>query len=80
MAHPIDFPGSNLLLTAPADLEHKVVPLAARRANGAIVSCWLLTAEDLRRIAETGEVWLSVMGDSSPPVLVTGLREDVIDG
>lgn len=80
MARPIDFAGSNLLLTVPEQLEHKVVPLAARRANGAIVSCWLLSAEDLRRIADTGQVWISVMGDSSPPVLVTGLREDVIDG
>lgn len=78
MAFPIPFPGANLLLVGPEG-DERIVPLPVRREHGRIVSCWQLSAKDLRRIAETGEVWLLVKsGETAPPVLVSGLREDVI--
>lgn len=79
MARPIDFPERNLLLTAPPGHDDTIQPLPVRRADGRIISCWQLSAEDLRRIAETGNIWLSVWsGLTAPPVLVSGLREDVL--
>jgi hypothetical protein len=78
MAAPVPFAEANLLLVAPAGCEDEVDTLPVRRADGRVVSCWRLSAADLRRIAETGEVWLSVWGHTAPPVLVSGRKEDVI--
>ncbi|MCP3729263.1 hypothetical protein M9978_02380 [Sphingomonas sp. MG17] len=79
MARPVDFAGSNLLLTAPPGCEDRVIPLPVLRDNGQIVSCWQLSAAEIREIAETGVIWLSVWGErTAPPVLVTGLEAEVI--
>jgi hypothetical protein len=78
MAHPIDFAEANLRLLPPEGQEDSVIAMSAFRDGGVIISCWRLSAEDLRRIAETGEIWLSIAGHTAPPVLVTGLKEDVI--
>ena len=78
MARPIDFPEANLRLLPPEGHEDSVIAMSAFRDAGVVVSCWQLSAEDLRRIAETGEIWLSVQGHTAPPVFITGLKEDVI--
>ncbi|MFA7505287.1 MAG: hypothetical protein WCZ28_11355 [Burkholderiaceae bacterium] len=78
MARPVEFAEANTLLLAPAGHEDSVAPLPVHRGDGCVVSCWQLSAEDLRRIAETGEIWLSVWGHTAPPVLVSGLKEHVI--
>lgn len=78
MAEPVDFPQSNLTLTAPPGVEN-VVPLPVNRAEGRIVSCWQLSAADLDEVARTGRIWLSVWGDRThPPVLVTALEADLL--
>lgn len=78
MAEPAPFFEANLLLGAPAGCEDTVVPLPVRRANGRVVSCWRPSIDELRRIVDTGEIWLSIWGDNHPPVLVTGLKEEVV--
>lgn len=80
MADPTSFPEANLLLVAPAGQEAAVRPLPVMRtADGRYVSCWTLSAEDLRGIAATGEIWLSVWSGAAPPaVYVGGVKEDVI--
>lgn len=80
MAEPALFAEANLLLVAPAGSEDTVVPLPVRRADGRVLSCWRPSIDELRRIVDTGEIWLSIWGDTHPPVLVTGLKEHVIDG
>lgn len=80
MAEPAPFPEANLLLIAPAGQEDEVGQLPVLRTDGRVVSCWRPSIEELRRIIDTGEIWLSIWGDTHPPVLVTGLKEHVIDG
>lgn len=78
MAQPIAFAEANLLLIGPEG-DPSIVPLPTHREGGRIVSCWQLSGDDLRRVAETGEIWLSVWsGDTAPPVLVSGRKEDVL--
>lgn len=80
MAIPDDFPERNLLLVAPDGCEETVLPLPVFRDSGQIISCWRLTADEIREIAATGVVWLSVWGgQTAPPVLVTGRKADVIE-
>jgi hypothetical protein len=77
VAEPVDFPEANLLLVGPEGSD--IVPLPVLRHEGRIVSCWRLSPQDLRRVVETGEVWLSVWsGETAPPVLVTISKEHVI--
>lgn len=58
MAQPTPFFEANCLLVGPEG-DESIQPLPVRRDGSTVVSCWQLSVEDLRRIAETGEVWLS---------------------
>jgi hypothetical protein len=80
VADPATFPEANLLLVAPAGHEDEVGTLPVLRTDGRVVSCWRPSIEELRRIVDTGEILLSIWGGTHPPVLVTGLKEHVIDG
>lgn len=42
--------------------------LPAHKADDQIISCWQLSEEDLKRVSETGVVWLSVIGQHQPPI------------
>lgn len=74
---PASFNESNVVLSRPRDLTaEQCDPLSVWRGRledgtPAVVSCWKLTADDLRRLAETGRVWLVVMGHRMPPVALT---------
>lgn len=77
MAIPVGFEGANMLLSGEAvgcsDLEVF--------ANGEqIVSCWRMTPEELKLIAETGVVWVSVWGRGAPPIYVSGTAGVTING
>jgi hypothetical protein len=37
-----------------------------------LISCWKVTAEELREIERTGRVWVLVAGHSMPPISPTG--------
>lgn len=41
-------------------------------ANGipVVVSCWKLRKEELEEIVRTGRVWLTVLGQTMPPVAI----------
>ena len=41
-----------------------------RDDDGQNVSCWELSAEDIKTILDTGKIWLYVWADSHPPVSV----------
>jgi len=43
-------------------------------------SCWEVTPEEMQEIQRTGEVWLTVVGASHPPVLLQGISPFKIEG
>lgn len=76
---PVKFDEANAVLGAPAGCEESVEPLHVRRLEGALVSCWELTPEDIAEIQRTGRIWLSVWGrQTQPPVLLTAFKSEVI--
>ena len=40
--------------------------------HGASISCWKLEPEELEYVKETGVIWLYVLGDVHPAVLIMG--------
>lgn len=79
MGTPTNFAEANLVLGPPMGCEDSVAPMAVRRLDGNLVSCWELSPEEIDEIARTGRVWLSVWGhQTQPPVLVTAFKEHVI--
>ena len=66
MAQPTRFPEANAVWEGPGD----VGDLPAFREDALSISCWELSAEELREVLDTGKVWLHVWGQH-PPVYVT---------
>ena len=75
MAEPVDFSGAQLVWQSPEGMEDEVGELPAHYdpATGISTSCWALDADEAAAVAETGYVWLQVIG-AHPPVRVLGLR------
>lgn len=70
--YPASFKESNDVLGAPGNAPG-VNPLSiyrgkTREGDPVIVSCFKVSAEELREIQRTGRVWLMVMGETMPPV------------
>lgn len=77
---PTKFEQQNIVFTKPEGwTDEQCGDLPAWKGNvgteaegqfPAIISCWKLSDEDLKTINETGVVWLSVTGQTLPPVAV----------
>lgn len=76
MAAPVDFPGSNVILRPPPGREGDVLPVHAWRNGRLVVTCWELSVDELRAIVDSGRLYVSVMGETMPPLYV-GTREEV---
>lgn len=79
MMYPVSFDGSDMVLEKPPGTTHEEVEcLAVQRViNGrhqAVLSCWMLTKEELDEINRTGRIWLMVMGETMPPVSLDGIK------
>lgn len=74
MADPIYFCGANVRLNPAQGDESRVRVMHAHQSpDGQVVSCWKLSPEEAAKVAETGEVWLSLAcGGRIPPALVSG--------
>ncbi|UTC28960.1 hypothetical protein MARCHEWKA_04480 [Brevundimonas phage vB_BpoS-Marchewka] len=74
MADPIPFCGDNARLNPAKGDEGRVRVMHAHKTDdGRVISCWKLTPEEIVKVAETGEVWLSLScGDNIPPSFVSG--------
>ena len=70
MAHPVGFEGMNAVMIAPEDMDCRDLP--SFRDGKHIISCWQLSPEEIKAVAETGCIWLSIFGKNTPPVLVSG--------
>lgn len=71
---PAEFDQANFTFTKPANMtdeECASLPVfKGQDTNGlpVIISKWRFNKEDLEIIAETGEIWLQIVGDGMPPV------------
>ncbi len=74
------FDESNVVLGRPegmSDDECSCLSVLRTETDGGtpvVVSCWKLTADELQEIIRTGRVWLTVCGQTMPPVTVDGKR------
>ena len=70
---PIKFDGANVVYGANQP-EYKPLP-AERRPGpcGEIVTCWELSPDELKRVQETGKIWLGVLTFGQPlqPVIMS---------
>ena len=79
---PIKFDGVNVVFGAN---QKEYMPLPAERVGkpqtGQINTCWELSPEELKRVQETGKIWLSVLTFGQPlqPVMVSVDKPDVYD-
>ena len=77
----VKLPSSNIILAAPQGMENKVNPIDATRYvlkdenTGANVPGYMvgfkLDDEELKKVVETGMVYIHVMGELFPPILPT---------
>lgn len=71
---PVEFPGVNVVF---AKDQPEYIPLPAYKVpgdpKGAIVTKWKLSPEELNKVQETGEIYLSMLTFNQPlqPVLLT---------
>jgi len=74
---PVDFPAANFTFTKPACMtDEQCSDLRVWKGDvpdgecsfPVIISCWQFSKEDLEEIAKTGKIWLSVSGQTTPPV------------
>jgi len=70
MAHPVQFEAANAVLTAPRGQEDSVGSLPVYRDGRSCTSCWELSELELEEIVLTRRVYLSMQGDTHPPVFV----------
>jgi hypothetical protein len=73
MAEHVRFCGFNKRLVPAPGTEHEVGTLHVHANEREAISCWRLSPEELAIVNRTGEVWLSVMGRTTPPVFVSGV-------
>ena len=74
---PTSFPESNQVLGAGGNPNTEDLVIAVclnEELSGGqkipfIVSRWKLSPEELQKVQETGEIWISIMGTSMPPIL-----------
>lgn len=78
MADVIDFQGSNLRLGPPKGMDETSCYTIMAYTNGVhCVTRWRLNADELRRIAETGEIWLSCLSGRTMPPTYIGIEDHV---
>lgn len=82
MGQPTYFPGSNVIMRAPAGAEN-VQNMHVFQTRHSCVSCWELSDVERAEINHTGRIFLSVLaGGNQPPVYVgseSTCREVLID-
>lgn len=72
---PVVFPEVNFVFTRPPHPEYESIVELPVHLNHtpyhpSITSCWELSQEDMQLIRSTGRVYLTVFGNTTPPVNV----------
>ena len=79
---PINFPGANVVFGAD---QPEYQPLPAERVGkaqtGQINTCWELTPDEIKKVQETGQIYVSLLTFGQPlqPVWVSVEKPDVYD-
>ena len=68
MAEPVGFEVANLLISGEV-IGARDLP--AFRSDYHLITCWRLTPEELEKVAQTGVVWLTVLGQH-PAMMISG--------
>ena len=81
---PTSFAEANVVLDKPSGMSRdectalSVLSTTLKESGiPVVVSCWKLTAKELKEMARTGRVWLVVCGDTMPPVMLSGVKDEV---
>jgi hypothetical protein len=81
MAVPIQFAGADFVLWPRGDQEGASIPIPVRRRDdGVLLSCWLLSPEELEELPQTRRVWLQLGvadGPAMPAVTVAVRKQDL---
>lgn len=78
---PVDFPDSNLVLTAPVDMtDEQCASIPAWYGEGAdgirgFITAWKPSREDLDALNRGEPLYLKVLGDGFPPVAMFTFNE-----
>jgi hypothetical protein len=72
MGNPVGFEGANHVFAAPEGMEDSCKDLPVFMDDTSVFSCWRMSEQEKARIAETGVVWLQIVGHRVTPVYVTG--------
>ena len=63
---PVNFEGANVVFAANQP-EYEPLPAEYRGGqSGEILTCWELSVEEIKRIQETGKIWLGVLTFGQP--------------
>jgi len=75
---PIKFKGANVVFAENQE-EYNSLP-AFKDDEGNVVTCWKLSEEEIKKIAKTGELWLSIstFNQALQPVLLSVNKSDVL--
>lgn len=74
------FDESNAVLGKPREMNDdeccclSVLRTATESGTPVVVSCWKLTQEELATVLKTGRIWLTVVGETMPPVALDGIK------
>ena len=62
---PIEFEGVNVVYGAN---QPEYIPLPGQRRGecGELLTCWELTPDEIKKIQETGKIWLSILTFGQP--------------
>lgn len=78
---PIMFEGANIVY-GRTQSEYKPLPAERRGGkSGEILTCWELSPDELKRVQETGKIWLGVLTFDLPlqPVILSVEKPEPYD-
>jgi hypothetical protein len=83
MAVPVHFQGADFVLGPPAGEGAAVMVPVRRLDRGRIVSCWLLSIEEIEEIGRYRRIWLEQAipgtgGLAVPKTFVTAMEDQVL--
>ena len=70
---PVPFADQNFIFRKPDNMTDKEcgdLPCFVDKINSQVVSCWELSEEEKKQIAETGKIWVGIKAFPVPPMFL----------